>query len=87
MRKIFLTLILSVWINSYAQASTERFVAMDDVIIEDIHIEGIVQKWKLRKICLDGQVYLMVMNDNNPISISPAFRDGKPEQCKLRLPK
>ena len=87
MKKLFLALLLSAWIIPSVQASAERSVAIDDVIIEDIHVEGIVQKWKFRKICLDGQVYLMVMNDNNPISISPAFRDGKPEQCQLRLPK
>ncbi len=66
-----------------AQAFAERSVAMDDVVIEDIHVEGIVQKWKLRKICIDGQAYLLIMNGNNPVSMSPSFKDGKPEQCRV----
>ena len=65
-----------------AQAFDERSVAMDDIVLEDIHIEGIVQQWKFRKICLDGQTYLLIMNGNNPVGISPAFKEGKPELCR-----
>ncbi|GHU06503.1 hypothetical protein FACS1894158_13130 [Betaproteobacteria bacterium] len=82
MKTLFVASILSLMAMS-AQAAPERAVKMDDVVIEDIHIDGIVQQWKLRKVCLDGQAYLLVMNGNTPVGISPSFRNGAPEQCVI----
>jgi hypothetical protein len=68
---------LSVW------ASPERVLPMDDLVMEDIKVEGLVQAWKFRKLCLDGQAYLLILGVSQmPISITASFKDGKPELCK-----
>jgi hypothetical protein len=85
MKTLFIASIFSLTalMATSAQAATERTVKMDDTVIEDINIEGIVQQWKLRKICLDGQAYLLVMNGNTPVGISLSFKEKKPEQCRI----
>lgn len=63
----------------------ERTLPMDAVVLEDIKVEGLVQAWKLRKVCIDGQAYLLVLGTTQtPVSIAPAFKDGKPQQCQAR---
>ncbi|WP_171696277.1 hypothetical protein [Methylomonas sp. ZR1] len=38
----------------------------------------------LNKVCIDQQAYLLLMKGlTEPISISPSFKDGKPEQCRV----
>jgi acyl-CoA thioesterase FadM len=64
-------------------AAHERTLNMDSIVLEDIKVEGLVQAWKFRKVCLDGQAYLLILGASQaPIGISAAFKDGKPEQCK-----
>ena len=64
----------------------ERTFDMESVGIEDLNVEGLVQAWKLRKVCLDGQAYLLVLGLGGPTSITASFRDGKPEPCKAKAP-
>jgi hypothetical protein len=70
----------------HASEASERVLPMDDLVMGDIKVEGLVQAWKLRKLCVDGQAYLLILGANQeaPISITASFKDGKPEQCKLR---
>ena len=63
-------------------AAPERTLPLADVILEDIKIEGRVQTWTLRKVCVDGQAYLLILGLSGPSAISPSFKDGKPEQCQ-----
>lgn len=66
-----------------ARAASERVLPLDDLVLEDIKVEGLVQAWKFRKLCLDGQAYLLILGANQmPISITASFKDGKPELCK-----
>jgi len=37
----------------------------------------------VRKICLDGQAYLVPISIKGIVGISPAFKDGKPEKCRF----
>jgi len=59
----------------------QRIVSLDAVLLETIRIESQVQGWTMRKICIDGQAYWMGFSETSPTAISPAFKDGKPEQC------
>ena len=69
--------------SSQTWAAPERTLNMDSVVLEDIRVEGLVQAWKFRKVCLDGQAYLLILGGNQaPIAMSASFKDGKPEQCK-----
>ncbi len=75
--------LLLVMSTSLTWAAPERTLMMDSVVLEDIKVEGVVQAWKFRKVCLEGQAYLLILGANQtPISITASFKDGKPEQCK-----
>jgi hypothetical protein len=64
-------------------ASPERVLPLEEMVVEDIKLEGLVQAWKFRKLCLDGQAYLLILGANQtPVSITASFKEGKPEQCK-----
>jgi hypothetical protein len=66
------------------EPQTQRVVSLDAVLLETIRIEGQIQGWTMRKLCIDGQAYWVGFSETNPTGISPAFRDGKAEQCSLR---
>jgi hypothetical protein len=69
-------------------AIQDRVLSMDSVVLEDIKVEGLVQAWKFRKVCFDGQAYLLILGAKQaPTGISVSFKDGKPEQCKALDPK
>jgi len=63
---------------------SERIVSLDVVLLETIRIEGQIQGWTMRKLCIDGQAYWTGFNETNPTGISLAFKDGKAEQCSRR---
>lgn len=67
-----------------AEPRLERRASLDDVLLETVRVETQLQAWTLRKLCLDGQAYWVGFGDSTPTGISPAYRDGKPEQCKAR---
>lgn len=69
-----------------SSSTPERTFDMEAIVIEDLKVEGLVQAWKLRKVCLDGQAYLLVLGLGGPTSITASFRDGKPEHCKTKVP-
>jgi hypothetical protein len=62
----------------------QRIISLDTVLLETIRIEGQIQGWTLRKLCIDGQAYWVGFSETNPTGISPAFKDGKAEQCSHR---
>jgi hypothetical protein len=62
----------------------ERSILLDALVIETIRIESRLQAWTLRKVCIDGQAYWIGFSDTTPTAISPAFKDGRPEQCPQR---
>ena len=75
-------------VGAAAFASPERVLPLDEMVMEDIKAEGLVQAWKFRKLCLDGQAYLLILGANQtPISITASFKEGKPELCKALDPK
>jgi hypothetical protein len=88
----FAALLLAVpCIPAFAQARTprhellpQRIVSLDSVLLETVRIEGQVQGWTMRKLCIDGQAYWVGFSETNPTGISPAFKDGKAEQCSPR---
>jgi len=62
-----------------------RSLALDQISMERINIQGHVQTWRLRKVCIDDQAYLLLLQGVTevPISISASFKDGMPEQCHV----
>jgi hypothetical protein len=62
----------------------ERRASLDDLLIETVRVETQLQAWTLRKLCLDGQAYWVGFGETTPTGIAPAYKDGKPEQCKSR---
>lgn len=68
----------------FANPPPERRVARDSMLIEAVRIEGALQAWVLQKICLDGQAYWIGFNETTPTGITPAYKDGRLEQCPAR---
>lgn len=62
----------------------ERSIVLEALVIETIRIESRLQAWTLRKVCIDGQAYWIGFSDTTPTAISPAFKEGRPEQCPQR---
>lgn len=58
-----------------------RSVSLDAVLLETIRIEGRIQGWTMQKLCIEGQAYWIGFSETAPTGISPAFKDGKAEQC------
>lgn len=61
-----------------------RSIPLDEALLETVRIEGQVQSWTMRKLCIDGQAYWIGFSETTPTGISPAYRDGKAEQCSRR---
>jgi hypothetical protein len=40
----------------------------------------------IRKVCMDGQAYLLLTSPNGIVGLSASFKNGKPEQCTLLAP-
>jgi hypothetical protein len=85
--------LLLLWIQDPAAAQApaprldpqpQRVISLDAVLLETIRIEGQIQGWTLRKLCIDGQAYWVGFSETNPTGIAPAFKDGKAEQCSPR---
>lgn len=65
-----------------AIAVSERTMPLSEISMEDIKIEVRLQTWTLRKVCVDGQAYLLALGTTGLSGISASFKDGKPEQCQ-----
>ncbi len=66
------------------EAQIERRITLSDALIETVKIEGQLQSWTLRKLCLDGQAYWLGFSETAPSALAPAYKDGKPERCAVR---
>ncbi|WFP52193.1 hypothetical protein PL263_09230 [Methylomonas sp. EFPC3] len=85
MRKLIFTAVLAAaGTNANAIPPANRSLPLDRISIERIDLQGQIKTWNLNKVCIDGQAYLLLMKSlTEPVSISPAFADGKPEQCRI----
>ena len=72
------------WAQARGPLGLERSIVLDDLVIETVRIASRLQAWTLRKVCIDGQAYWIGFSDTTPTAISPAFKDGRPEQCPQR---
>lgn len=83
-RTIFNALLATFAADSAAAPPTARSLPLERISIERIDLQGQVKTWNLNKVCIDGQAYLLLMKGlTEPVSISAAFADGKPEQCRI----
>ncbi|MCQ8183028.1 hypothetical protein NP603_18060 [Methylomonas sp. SURF-1] len=83
-RTIFTALLVAFATHSAASPPAIRSLPLERISIERIDIQGQIRTWNLNKVCIDGQAYLLLMKGlTEPVSISAAFADGKPEQCKV----
>ena len=64
--------------------AAERRVPREQITLETVRIEGQLQSWVMRKICLDGQAYWIGFSETAPTAMAASFKDGKPEQCSVR---
>ncbi|OQW77573.1 MAG: hypothetical protein BVN35_05495 [Proteobacteria bacterium ST_bin11] len=60
-----------------------RSLPLEEISLEHIQIQGQIQTWRLHKVCIDGQAYLLIPGTAGPGGISAAYKDGKPEQCQI----
>jgi len=60
-----------------------RSLPLDEISLEHINIQGQIQTWRLHKVCIDGQAYLLITGAAGPGGISVSYKDGKPEQCSI----
>lgn len=78
---VLITLAASV---SKALPTEVRSLSLEEITLEQINLQGQVQTWRLHKVCIDEQAYLMLSKGlTEPISISASFKDGKPEPCHI----
>lgn len=63
-------------------AFAEKTIPLNSIIIEsyDLTSKGFVVA-TVKKICIDGQAYLLMGNDLKSHGLTVSFKDGKPEQC------
>ena len=47
-----------------------------------ISIAGRLQTWTFTKVCIDGQVYVLIDGVTGPNGITVSFVNGQPETCK-----
>jgi hypothetical protein len=63
---------------------TPRALPLEEALVETLRIEGQVQSWTLRKLCIDGQAYWVGFGEAAPTGLSASFKDGRPEPCTRR---
>lgn len=86
MKNLLLAIMLAAVATGVA-AAPERALPLGEVSMENIKIEGRIRTWTLKKLCIDGQAYLLILGVSGPNGISPSFKDGKPEQCAVKPQK
>lgn len=83
-KMIFGVLIAMTAGSGNAISSEVRSLQLDQISLEQINIQGQVQTWRVQKICIDEQAYLMLIKGlTEPVSISASFKEGRPEQCHI----
>jgi hypothetical protein len=85
MYKLMFGLLFFLTTPAKALPTDVRSLPLDQIGLEHINIQGHIQTWKLRKICIDNQAYLLLLQGikEDPISISASFKNGAPEQCQV----
>lgn len=82
MKNLILGLLLTITsVIVYAMPPEARSLPLEQITLEHINIQGHVATWRLRKICIDGQAYLVIIGATDPVGISASYKDGQPEQC------
>lgn len=56
---------------------------LKDIVIDNFSVKGNIQSWKFTKVCIDGQVYILVNGMTGPNGITASFKEGKPETCPV----
>ncbi|OHX37853.1 hypothetical protein BJL95_04585 [Methylomonas sp. LWB] len=81
-----LVLFATATFTAQATPPASRTLSLEDISLERIEIQGQIQTWKLNKVCIDQQAYLLLLRGlTEPVGISPSFKNGKPEQCRQTL--
>ena len=83
MRHLILGVLLTITSTANAMPLEARSLPLEEVTLEHINIQGHVATWRLRKICIDEQAYLVIIGVTDPVGISASYKDGKPEQCHI----
>ena len=78
---MFCALLSMVSVTANAMPPEARSLPLEQITLEHINIQGHVATWRLRKVCIDEQAYLVIIGTTDPVGISPSYKDGKPEQC------
>jgi hypothetical protein len=80
---IFYSLLTMTSLMVNAMPPEARSLPLEQITLEHINIQGHVATWRLRKVCIDEQAYLVIIGANDPVGISASYKDGKPEQCRV----
>jgi len=85
MNKMIFGALLAFGANAADALPTEvRSLSLEQISLEQLDLQGQIQTWRLHKVCIDTQAYLILNKGlKEPISITAAFKDGKPEQCRV----
>lgn len=71
-------------VANHAMPAETRSLPLEQIGLEHIDIQGQIQTFRLQKVCIDEQAYLMLFKGlTEPVSISASFKDGRPEQCRI----
>ncbi len=76
------SLLMMASLTANAMPPEARSQPLEQITLEHINIQGHVATWRLRKVCIDEQAYLVIIGATDPVGISPSYKDGKPEQCR-----
>ncbi|ATG89448.1 hypothetical protein [Methylomonas koyamae] len=83
-KPIFTALLTLIGPHAAAMPPDIRSLPLERIGIERIDIQSQIRTWTLNKVCIDGQAYLLLMKGlTEPVSITAAFANGKPEQCRV----
>ena len=84
-RRFLLAVVLGICSASvWAEADYPLELQKITIKVIDVHMqEGIADLGysTIRKVCVDGQAYLLLLSPKGIVGLSASFRDGKPEQC------
>ena len=85
MSKLIFGALLAFAANSAEAVPAEvRSLPLEQISLEQFDLQGQIQTWRLHKVCIDTQAYLILNKGlKEPISITASFKDGKPEQCMI----
>jgi hypothetical protein len=65
--------------------SNERLIERGYIMQQDIRVHGKGRVMMFFKVCISGQVYLLVDGIYGENGVTTSFVDGKPEQCATKV--